>query len=381
MKKCLVIIVFAWLSCGGCNKEKGGTPDPGMREITSCELAALMGVGWNVGNTLEATGGETSWGNPKITNELFRTVRAAGFTAVRIPVSWSVHITDQKTYKIDNAWMQRVGQVVNYALDNNLYTIINIHWDGGWMNEPTPARQEAVNEKLSAIWTQIANYFKAYDDRLLFAGSNEVHMENDWSSQPPKEYIAVQNSFNQTFVNAVRATGGRNAKRHLIVQSYLTNIELACTSFQMPQDPAADRLMVEVHYYDPYEFALKEDEPYNTQWGAESAGDVSAWGQENWVDSSFGKMKQHFTSKKIPVILGEYGAIYRSYLQGERLTQHAASRVRYLDYVTRAAMNYGMVPFYWDNGATDFRLIDRNSYQIVHPQALEAIVKHNPHRP
>jgi endoglucanase len=93
--------------------------------------------------------GRNILGNPKITNELFRTVRAAGFTAVRIPVSWSVHITDQKTYKIDNAWMQRVGQVVNYALDNNLYTIINIHWDGGWMNEPTPARQEAVNEKLS----------------------------------------------------------------------------------------------------------------------------------------------------------------------------------------------------------------------------------------
>ncbi len=381
MKKCLFIFVFVCLFCLGCNKEKGGSSDPGMREITSSEMAALMGVGWNVGNTLEATGGETSWGNPKITNELFRAVRAAGFTAVRIPVSWSVHITDPNTFKIDNAWMQRVGQVVNYALDNNLYTIINIHWDGGWMNEPTPERQKAVNEKLSAIWTQIANFFMAYDDRLLFAGSNEVHMENNWSSKPPKEYITVQNSFNQTFVNAVRATGGRNAKRHLIVQSYLTNIELACTSFEMPQDPAPDRLMVEVHYYDPYEFALKEDEPYNTQWGKGSTGDVSVWGQEDWVESTFGKMKQHFTSKKIPVILGEYGAIYRSYLQGDRLAQHEASRVSYLDYVTKAALNYGMVPFYWDNGAPDFRLIDRHSFRIVHPGALEAIVKHNPHRP
>jgi endoglucanase len=123
-------------------------------------------------------------------------------------------------------------------------------------------------------------------------------MENDWSSQPPKEIYCRPELFQSDIRKCGTRHRGRNAKRHLIVQSYLTNIELACTSFQMPQDPAADRLMVEVHYYDPYEFALKEDEPYNTQWGAGSAGDVSAWGQENWVDSSFGKMKQHLLQRR-----------------------------------------------------------------------------------
>lgn len=367
------ILLICCLVFSGCKSENNGK-DPAMRNITAMELAQLMGKGWNLGNTLEAVGGETSWGNPRVTPELIKAVKDAGFTSIRIPVSWSVHISDPETHQIDKAWMQRVGQVVNYVLANDMFAIINIHWDNGWMNDPRESRKEAINQKLSAIWTQIATYFKDYDDRLLFAGSNEVHMENDWSSNPPVEYLSVQNSFNQTFVNAVRATGGANLKRHLVIQSYLTNIELAYTSLIIPADPTPDRLMIEVHYYDPYEFALKPDQPYDTQWGSVATGPVTPWGQEDWVEKEFEKMKQKFTGKGIPVILGEYGALYRPDLTGQSLEDHKRCRAYYLGYITDAAIRYGMVPFYWDNGAPDFVLFNRTSYQIIHPDVLQAIM-------
>ncbi|HOO42591.1 MAG TPA: glycoside hydrolase family 5 protein [Bacteroidales bacterium] len=372
MKTFTILLLACGMFCS-CTREIN-EEDPGMRDITATEFAQLMGTGWNLGNTLEATGGETSWGNPKVTPELIQAVKQAGFNAVRIPVSWSVHITDQATHKIDNAWMQRVGQVVNYVIDNDMYAIINIHWDNGWMNDPRESSREAINEKLHAVWTQIATYFKGYDDRLLFAGSNEVHMENDWSSDPPAQYIAVQNSFNQTFVDAVRATGGRNLKRFLVAQSYLTNIDLAYESFIIPTDPTPDRLMLEVHYYDPYEFALKEDLPYDSQWGSVATGAVTSWGQENWVVKQFGKMQEKFTGKGIPVILGEYGALYRSSLSGQALEDHQRCRAYYSGYVNRTALDHGMVPFYWDNGAENFRLFSRSTYQVLHPDILDAII-------
>ncbi|HOG25360.1 MAG TPA: glycoside hydrolase family 5 protein [Bacteroidales bacterium] len=366
----LLLCCLLFLEC----KNETGSDDAAMRNMTSMELSKLMGIGWNLGNTLEATGGETSWGNPKVTADLIRAVKEAGFKSVRIPVSWAVHVTDQSTCKIDNAWMQRVGQVVNYVLDQDMFAIINIHWDNGWMNDPRESSRQQINARFNTIWTQIATYFKDYDDRLLFAGSNEVHMEGDWSSSPPAEYLSVQNSFNQTFVDAVRKTGGRNLKRHLVIQSYLTNIDLAYKSLIIPQDPTPGRLMVEVHYYDPYEFALKEDEPYDFRWGSVSTGPVTAWGQEDWVESSFGKMKK-FTDRGLPIILGEYGALYRLQLTGDELTEHKKSRSYYLEYITEAAIRHGMVPFYWDNGAPDFVLISRSSNQVVHPDALQAIMK------
>lgn len=366
----LLLCCLLFLEC----KNETGSDDEAMRNMTSMELSKLMGIGWNLGNSLEATGGETSWGNPKVTADLIRAVKEAGFKSVRIPVSWAVHITDQSTCKIDNAWMQRVGQVVNYVLDQDMFAIINIHWDNGWMNDPRESSRQQINARFNTIWTQIATYFKDYDDRLLFAGSNEVHMEGDWSSSPPAEYLSVQNSFNQTFVDAVRKTGGRNLKRHLVIQSYLTNIDLAYKSLIIPQDPTPGRLMVEVHYYDPYEFALKEDEPYDFRWGSVSTGPITAWGQEDWVESAFGKMKK-FTDRGLPVILGEYGALYRLQLTGEDLTEHKKCRSYYLEYITEAAIRHGMVPFYWDNGAPDFVLISRSSNQVVHPDALQAIMK------
>ncbi|HHU57841.1 MAG TPA: cellulase family glycosylhydrolase [Bacteroidales bacterium] len=361
----------------------------GMRDLTALELSELMGLGWNLGNSLEAivasngvySGGESSWGNPVTTKALIDGVKAAGFNTLRIPVSWSHKLADRDNMLISLTWLQRVEEVVNYALDNDMFVKINVHWDGGWLDHPLYDQQEALNTRLAAYWQQIAAYFRDYDDRLLFAGTNEVHLEGSYAD-PSAEHLAVQNSFNQTFVETVRATGGRNAYRHLVVQGFNTNITHTVNGFVLPADEAADKLFVEVHYYDPYEFALKEDQPYDTQWGASFAGgDVSSWGQEAWVEEAFGKMKTSFVDKGVPVIIGEYGALHRTDLQslgGETYAQHKAAREFYLEYVTRSALEKGLVPVYWDNGHlgnNGFGLFDRSNGEVEDQGAVDALMR------
>jgi endoglucanase len=386
-----VTITQAGKSAG--DEEPGTSPEAwiepdntDMRDLSSLQLSSLMGVGWNLGNSLEAivvnngvfSGDETSWGNPATTKTLIDSVRLAGFKTIRMPVSWSHKLVDQETFKISDAWLNRVEEVVNYALDNDLFVIVNIHWDGGWMNHTDYEHQVAINNKLAALWQQIAIHFRNYDDRLLFAGSNEVMMENDYGT-PSAEYVEVQNSFNQTFVSTVRATGGRNHYRHLVVQGFNTNITYTYNYFVMPDDVIDNRLMAEVHYYDPYEFALKENSPYDTQWGEPFAGgDVTAWGQEDWVNEAFGMMKEMFVDNGIPVVMGEYGAIHRTSLIGESYELHNEAREYYLEYVTQKALENGLVPVYWDNGSdgnNGFTLFDRNSGEVIDQGALNAIMK------
>lgn len=343
-------------------------------------LAAKMRLGWNLGNTMEScdatNAGETMWGNPMTSKKLIDAVKAGGFNVVRIPCAWSGYIEDAATYKIKESWLARVKEVVDYCVDNDMYVILNIHWDGGWLeNNPTYDKQESVNVKQKALWKQIAIYFRDYDEHLLFAGTNEVH--KDYNA-PSKENLTVQMSYNQTFVDAVRATGGRNSWRNLVVQAYNTNIEYAVNYLKIPTDATANRLMSEVHFYDPYDFALQEDGTYKTQWGKPFVGgDVSSWGQEAWIDEAFGKMKTNFVNKGIPVVLGEYGAILRTSLSTELQAKHIEARNYYLNYVTKAAKINGLIPVYWDNGnAGDkgFALFNRSTGNQVHADALKAIV-------
>ena len=215
--------------CGGGGSAeaaavKADPPAPattGMRDLTSLQLSRLMGSGWNLGNSLEAIGGEAAWGNPATTQALLSAVKAAGFKTVRIPVSWKQYADANDV--ISTTWLARVAEVVGYAKNAGLYALINIHWDGGWM-QPTFARQAEANARITKFWTQIADHFKGYDDTLLFAGTNEVMVDGDYGT-PKAEYVTVQNGFNQAFVTAVRATGGNNAVRHLVVQGFNTNID------------------------------------------------------------------------------------------------------------------------------------------------------------
>jgi len=346
-------------------------------EDDAMALAAKMKVGWNIGNTLEScnstTASETLWGNPKVTKALIDAVKSAGFNAARIPCAWTGYIEDAETDKIKDSWLARVKEVVDYCMDNDMYAIINIHWDGGWLEEnPTYDKQEKVNKKQKALWEQIAVYFRDYDEHLLFAGTNEVHADY---GTPTTENLTVQMSFNQTFVDAVRSTGGRNTYRELIVQAYNTNIQYANDYLEMPDDDTPDRLMAEVHFYDPYDFTLQEDNGYKTRWGKDFT-DVSSWGQEDWVDEAFGYMKSKFVNNRVPVILGEYGAILRSSLSSG-LEEHIEARNYYLNYVTKTAVADGLIPFYWDNGNTGnngFGLFNRSTAAVVYQDAIDAIM-------
>jgi len=340
-----------------------------MRNLTSVQLSQLMGAGWNLGNSMEAIGGETAWGNPPVTQVMMDSVRAAGFKTVRIPLSWSQYA--DANYTISSTWMARVKQVVDYAKNDGLYVIINIHWDGGWM-QPTYAAQASVNSRLTTFWTQIANNFKNYDDYLLFAGSNEVMVTGNYNA-PTVEYYTVQNSFNQTFVNAVRATGGNNAVRHLIVQSYNTNIEYAVSYSTIPTDTVANRLMMEVHFYDPYDFTLNTTSTI-WQWGAGATDStaVETWANEAYVDAEFQKMNTKFVANGIAVVLGEFGAISRTNISGAE-----AYRTAWDQYIAHSAYTHGMVPIYWDNGVTSnngMGLFNRNTGAQVYPSLISTIV-------
>ena len=342
----------------------------GMRDLTSLQLSKLMGSGWNLGNSLEAIGGETAWGNPATTQALMTAVKAAGFKTVRLPVSWKQYADAGDN--ISATWLARVAQVVGYAQTAGLHVLLNIHWDGGWM-QPTFAQQAMANARITKFWTQIANHFKTYDDTLLFAGTNEVMVEGDYGT-PKAEYYTVQNGFNQQFVTAVRATGGNNAVRHLVVQGFNTNIDHAINFAVLPTDTAKDRLMMEVHYYDPFNFTINEKSTI-WQWGA-GATDPKAREtgfDEAWADAQFQKMKVKYVDKGIPVILGEFGAIRRTEFPGAE-----AYRVAWNKYVARSAWTHGTVPVYWDAGGAaqnhSMGLFDRTTGAQVYPELIKALV-------
>ncbi|MCC8038425.1 MAG: cellulase family glycosylhydrolase [Bacteroidales bacterium] len=341
---------------------------------TAAAVASQIFAGWNLGNTMEATGGsETSWGNVKTSKEIIDVVKAAGFNAVRIPCSWDQYIIDDN-YTIDPVWLSRVGEVIDYVVNDDMYAVLNIHWDGGWLEENANASAQAENvAKQKALWTQIANAFEGYDDHLLFAGCNEVRNTSGsgWNGPTAEEEAALE-AYLQAFIDAVRATGGNNAERNLIVQCWCCNGWRALDSLTMPTDPAgSDHLMMEMHFYDP---SAMTHEGSTTKWGYR-AGYVSSNDglQEDYIDSFFGQIKAKYVDKGIPVILGEYGTCCWSTTDADVM----ASQAYYLRYVTAAAKNNGMVPFYWDNGTPgigSFGVINRGALAVGLPHFVEGIM-------
>jgi len=318
---------------------------------TAQHIATKMGVGWNLGNTLEAICGENAWGAGHTSQQLIDSVKAAGFNTVRIPVSWFCH-SDTVTSVIDKEWIARVKEVADYCIKDDMYVILNMHWDKGWLeNRVNKANQGIVNKRQRAYWTQIANYFKAYDEHLLFAGTNEPNAHDSIQ-------MSVLMTYHQTFVDAVRATGDNNSSRTLIIQGPATDVEDTYKLMKtMPKDKIADRLMAEVHYYTPYQFCLMEND---ADWGKKfyywgkdnhSATEITrnaSWGEENDVDKNFGKMKAQFVDKGIPVIIGEFGAGKRKLSQPSDQALNNASVESYYRQVVKSAVSKGLIPICWD---------------------------------
>ena len=345
------------------------------------QIASRVKLGWNIGNTMEAIGGETAWGNPLISRELIQAVKARGFDAIRLPVSWNQY-ANQTTGKIDATWLARVKQVVQYCIDNDMVVVVNIHWDGGWLeNNVTADKQVANNAKQKAFWEQIATGLRDFDEHLVFASANEPNVKT-------AEQMSVLLSYHQTFVDAVRSTGGKNAYRVLAVQGPDTDIEKTNLMWtRMPTDSVPNRLMAEIHFYTPYNFTLMtKDESWGKQfyyWGKDNHSPTDTdrnptYGEEDGVNQLFGLMKQQFVDKGIPVLLGEFAAMRRSSLTSDALALHEKSRLYYLQYVARQASVNGLMPFYWDSGDLKNHgsgLFERSTDTPFDQAALDALMQ------
>ena len=344
---------------------------------TAKEVQAKMGMGFNIGNSMEVPNNPTAWGNPYPTQALLDSVKAAGFSTVRIPCAWDSHTSGGK---ITETWLDSVKTVVDYAMRAGLYTILNIHHEGegGWFQSNIGTSVNSnIDNKMKTYWTQIANKFKDYNERLIFAGANEPGPNiNSWTSQ----HVSTLMHYYQTFIDAVRATGGNNATRTLIIQGLNTDIDKSVASAPVstfPKDKVTGYLMFEVHYYDPYQYTLMTTEQ---DWGATSGEMIlpqyyygnyqkssepkrnagyNAWAGS--VDSKiagiehpkeqFAKMKTNYVDKGYPVIVGEFGANIRTpELSGSDLNLHKQGRVQWHKDVVSAAKQYGLTPILWDMG-------------------------------
>jgi endoglucanase len=259
---------------------------------TAVELAAKMKLGWNIGNTFEAPGGETGWGSPVITEDFIKFVKQTGFNAIRIPSAWDWHHVDNKaTAHIDENWLNRVKEVVGYCVSNDIYVLLNIHWDGGWLDENiNKAKQASVNAKQKAYWEQIATAMRGFDEHLMFASANEPPADN-------AEQMKVLTSYHQTFIDAVRSTGGKNSYRVLVVQGPSTDITKTYKLMNaLPKDNVTGRMMVEIHSYTPFQFTLMNgDANWGKMfyyWGADHHSTIepernATWGEESYQVSDF----------------------------------------------------------------------------------------------
>lgn len=347
--------------------------------------------GWNLGNTMEPSCGEGCWNNPPATQALINSVAAAGFNTIRIPVAWDSH-ANQATKVIDPAWLARVKQVVDWSRAAGLTVVINNHGDTGWFDGSGFRRFDSkLNAKVQSYWTQIANTLKSEDSKVLFCVANEPNADT-----AAKTTVLLQ--YYQTFVNAVRATGGNNTNRWLILSGTGgSNIDKTYDWMNtLPTDSTPGRLAVDVHYYDPYDFTLMTEDQswgnFSYFWGTNVNYHTSvssllirncSWGEETWLNDQLEKMRTKFTSKGVPVLLGEFASalrVDRPDLTGTELTRHKASRTYFDKKVVEVANSKGVKPCYWDNGwagMDGFSVFDRTTATVIDPDSVRALTGGN----
>ncbi len=361
------------------------TPTP-VEGKTAMEVAKEMGAGWNLGNhfdgTIENQPGKY-WDNATPTQALYDKLKENGFKTVRIPVTWMHNMGGAPEYKLKPEYLAEVRANVEMAEKAGLYVIINIHHDGAngqyWLKIKEAANDAKVNavvkENITAVWSQIADYFADKGQFLIFESFNEIQ-DGGWGwgdnrKDGGKQYRTL-NDWNQTFVDVVRSKGGNNASRILGIPSYSTSPELSLEdSFVLPNDPVKDRMMVSVHYYAPTNYTL---EAKFTEWGHTGApGKKETWGDEDAVRDIFGKLKSKFVDANIPVYIGETGNVNRDDERADSFRRY------YLEYIFKAAKEYGLVPVLWDNNVASYGrechgTFDHNDGKFVNKYA-EAVVK------
>lgn len=339
------------------------------------EITEQMGIGWNLGNTFDATGGnstdifsqEQSWGNPIVTKELIDTVKEAGFTTIRIPVTWYKHLSDDGAYTIDPEFLERVKTVVDYAYEDGFFIILNIHHEA-WVNTPELSTDyEELGTELAAIWLQLSDYFADYDQHLIFEGMNEPRMagtDAEWSGN--QEAYAAVNYLNQIFVNAVRSSEkGYNQERCLMIPGYAaSSSSTVMSSVALPtvNGEAANNLIVSVHCYSPYNFCLSDTMKDFDPESSECVGEI---------DTIFSNIETLFLDNGIPVVIGETSATSKN---------NTEAREKWAYYMGSKAAAYGVPIVIWDNGSNtnsggeSHAYIDRAVNEWNYPTVIEALL-------
>ena len=355
---------------------------------SALEFVENMKLGWNLGNTFDAytdvnkedeLSYETEWSKVLTTREMIDAVSDAGFRTIRIPVSWHNHVSDDGSYTISEAWLDRVQEVVDYAIDDNMYVIINIHHDNSvnYMY-PSTAYLEQSEAYVAAIWFQVATRFADYDEHLIMEGMNEprlVGSANEWwlDMNKPECVEAVQciNELNQVFVDTVRAAGGRNESRYLLVPGYAASLQGATNEyFALPQDIEGntDKILVEVHGYVPNNFALQApgEAGSTDQWSADSAASTSE------IDNMMDTLYEKYVKNGVGVVIDEFGARDKD--------GNLQARTDYASYYVAAARERGITCCWWDNNSftgsgENFGLFRRMVCQFLYPEIVDAMLE------
>lgn len=347
----LTSLIMGICCFAGCSdsSDKGGKDVKimEMRDVTAKELVSEMKIGWNLGNTLDAddaegVAAETSWGNPKTREDMFTLLKDTGFNVVRIPVTWNGHMDDQ--YKVDSEWMARVKEIVDYGIKNDMYVILNTHHEEWYY--PTSENKDEDIKQLKALWEQIAEEFKGYDEHLLFEGLNEPRLRDtsmEWTGGTP-EAQQIINEYEQTFYDTVRNSGGNNDKRCLLLTGYCASSQ--SSSLQAINLPKDDKnVIISVHAYLPYSFALDVNgtDKFDVNNDAVS------------IDSLFLNLDNFFLCQDVPVIITECGCLNKNNLQ---------DRIECMKYYLTTAKSFGVPCVLWDNGSfvgkgETFGLMDR----------------------
>lgn len=375
------VMMFSFAACGNksdndgaadADKTSASEPAP-MRDIPSTELVKEMKVGWNLGNTLDSTitnpkgtelpsDWETAWGQPVTTKAMIDSVAAQGFNVLRVPITWEGKFGEGPDYTIDPDWLARVNEIVDYGIDDDMFVIINVHHEEWHM--PTYENEATAQEILTALWAQIADHFKDYNEKLIFEGLNEPRLKGtpmEWNGGND-EARDVINHWNAAFVETVRNSGGNNKLRHLMVTPYAaSSMDKVLNDFAVPDD---DKVIVSIHAYLPYTFALADNAQATTEWSADNPADT------NDIDMLMANLKDRYLDKGRAVIIGEMGT---------RNRMNTEARAQCAKYYSEAAHNAGIPICWWDNnafvgGGENFGLFDRKTFEWRYPDIISALM-------
>ncbi len=361
MKKILLALFALLIALTACEAQETTKKKPSDNE--AIQFALSMGIGWNLGNQMDAHYGgcsyEEGWGNKAATQQTFNGVAKAGYKSVRIPVTWMGHIGPAPTYTIEKAWMDRVAELVEMAHKAGLIVIINIHHDGFgaetdavkkgffWLDLPGAVASEEKNmqikQELTMVWLQIGKRFANFGEWLVFETLNEIQ-DGGWGGGANRTdggaQYRVLNEWNQVCVNAIRAAGGQNETRYIGVPGYVASPDLTVDNMVLPEDVVENRLMVAVHSYDPWDYAGSAK--YN-EWG-HTGVDVVPGSDENAYVSMLNRLYNMYVRRGIPVYFGEFGAVRRASQADEEF------RLYYFRYICKAMRDRKIAALYWDNG-------------------------------